>query len=258
VLEPPPTVIEGALKSARHPFVLLLVAVPLVSWLWIVVMSRDMYGSMSGASAWMMTPTWDLPHLLLLWAMWAVMMAGMMLPSASALVLVYGVAARRSRSATAAWQIYALGAGYLAVWCLFSVAATALQRGLTGLLLLSPMMEPATPVLGAVLLIVAGVYQMTPLKLACLRRCRSPFGFLMSRWRAGVSGAFHIGFEHGIYCVGCCGPLMLLLFAGGVMNLAVIASLTALIAFEKMAPWGRVGAYVSGVLLVLIGAWMIA
>jgi len=221
-------------------------------------MARDMYGSMSGAAAWMMPPTWDLPHLLLLWAMWAVMMAGMMLPSASSLLLVYGAAARRSGSTAAARQIYALGAGYLAVWCLFSVASTALQRGLTRLLLLSPMMESATPRLGAVFLIVAGAYQMTPLKMACLRRCRSPFGFLMSRWRAGVSGAFHIGLEHGMYCVGCCGALMLLLFAGGVMNLAVIASLTALVAFEKMAPWGRASGYVSGALLMLIGAWMIA
>ena len=250
--------LETALRSERTPAVVLLVLTPLVSWIWIVVMARDMYGPMTGAAAWMMTPTWDLPHLLLLWAMWAVMMTGMMLPSASSLVLLYGVAARRSGQPAAAWQIYALGAGYLTIWCAFSVGATALQRVFAGLLFLSPMMEPSSPIFGAALLILAGVYQMTPLKLACLRTCQSPLGFLMTRWRTGPSGAFRIGLEHGLYCVGCCWALMLLLFAGGVMNLAVIAALTVFVAFEKIAPFGRAGARVSGVLLVLLGAWMMA
>src|SRR6185295_11615603 len=113
----PPSVLESALRYDRAPAVLLLVVLPLVSWLWIVVMARDMYGPMTGASAWMMTAVWDVRHLALLWAMWAVMMVGMMLPSASPMLLMYGVAARRSaaQASAASRQIYALAAGYLVV-----------------------------------------------------------------------------------------------------------------------------------------------
>ncbi len=119
----PPTVLEAALRCDRTPAVVLLALLPLVSWTWIFVMARDMHGPMTGASAWMMTAIWDVPHLLLLWAMWAVMMTGMMLPSASPMLLLYGVVARRSAPGTAARQLYALAAGYLIVWTVFSLAA---------------------------------------------------------------------------------------------------------------------------------------
>ena len=254
--ERPPTIVEHALRHDRAPAVVLLVLLPVVCWLWIAVMARDMYGPMTGASAWMMTANWDVPHLLLLWAMWTVMMAGMMIPSASPLVLLYGAMARRSAQGTAGRQIYALAAGYLIVWTVFSLAATALQRGLAALLLVSPMMEVTSSRVGAALLIMAGMYQLTPMKYACLRTCQSPLGFLMSRWRTGWFGAFSMGLEHGIYCVGCCWALMLLLFAGGVMNLTVIAALTAFVAFEKLAPLGRHGARISGGLLIAAGFWM--
>ena len=255
---PPPTVIESALRSSRTPAVVLLIVLPLVSWIWISVMARDMYGPMRGASAWMMTAVWDVPHLALLWAMWAVMMLGMMLPSATPMLLLFGSVARRSApgAPVAAGQIYAFAAGYLVVWALFSVAATAVQRLLATLLFVSPMMEPTHPIVGATLLLMAGGYQLTPLKQACLRTCQSPLGFLMSRWRTGVSGAFRMGLEHGALCVGCCWALMLLLFAGGVMNLAVIAALTAFVAFEKLTPFGARGARISGVLLVVAAVWM--
>ena len=107
------------------------------------------------------------------------------------------------------------------------------------------------------LLILAGGYQLTPLKRACLRMCQSPLGFLMSHWRAGGAGAFRMGLEHGAYCVGCCWALMLLLFAGGVMNLAVILALTMFVAFEKLAPFGTQSARFSGVLLIVAGLWML-
>jgi predicted metal-binding membrane protein len=255
--ERPLTILESALRYDRAPLVVLLVLLPLVSWMWIVVMARDMYGPMTSASAWMMTATWDVPHLLLLWGMWAVMMAGMMLPSASPMLLLYGVVARRSTQATAAHHIYALAAGYLVVWTVFSLGATALQRGLAALLLVSPMMEPTNSAVGGTLLLLAGGYQLTPFKRACLRACQSPLGFLMSRWRAGFSGAFGMGLEHGAYCVGCCWALMLLLFAGGVMNLIVIAALTAFVAFEKLAPFGIHSARISGVFLMAAGLWML-
>jgi predicted metal-binding membrane protein len=238
--------------------VVLLVLVPVVSWTWIVIMARDMYGPMTGASAWMMTGQWDMPHLLLLWAMWTVMMTGMMLPSAAPLVVLYGVAARRSAPQTSARQTYALAAGYLLTWTAFSLGATALQRALSSLLLISPMMEAANSRVSAALLIVAGVYQWTPWKDACLHSCQSPVSFLIGRWRNGGYGAFRMGLEHGLFCVGCCWSLMLLLFAGGVMNLVVIIVLTAFVAFEKLVPAGRMGARTSGVLLIAAGCWMLA
>ena len=237
--------------------VVLLVLLSLVSWMWIVVMARDMYGSMTGASAWMMTARWNAPHLLLLWAMWAVMMMAMMLPSASPMLLLYGVIARRSAQTSAGRRIYAFAGAYLIVWTVFSLGATALQRVLASLLLFSSMMQISNAAFGATLLVIAGVYQLTPLKLACLRTCQSPLRFLMSRWRNGLSGAFRMGLQHGAYCLGCCWALMLLLFVGGVMNLTVIAALTAFVAFEKLAPLGVYGARISGVLLIMAGFWMI-
>ena len=237
----------------RTPVIVLLVLFPLVCWSWIVVMARDMYGPMTGASAWMMTPRWDAPHLALLWAMWAVMMTGMMLPSAGPMiVLAAGTGPARARHA------YLLALGYLAVWALFSVGATALQWQLARLFVVTPMMEVSSRTAAAVFLVVAGVYQWTPWKRACLVACQSPLAFLMRRWRSGAWGAFRMGAEHGAYCVGCCWAVMLLLFAGGVMNLAVIAALTAFVAFEKLAPAGIQSTRLSGALLIGVAAWLLS
>jgi predicted metal-binding membrane protein len=244
-----------SLRDDRWPLAVPLVLFPLVCWSWIVVMARDMYGPMTGASAWMMTPQWDAPHLGLLWAMWAVMMTGMMLPSATPLILLAGDAAGSNRRARRVVTGF-LAAGYLAVWAVFSVGATALQWALARWLVVTPMMEVSSARTGAAFLAVAGIYQWTPWKTACLSACQSPLSFLMRRWRSGASGAFRMGVRHGVYCVGCCWALMLLLFAGGVMNLAVIAALTAFVAFEKLVPLGAGGARISGALLIAAAAWM--
>ena len=221
-------------------------------------MARDMYGPMTGPSAWMMAATWDARYVALLWAMWAVMMAGMMLPSAFPALLFYdGVLRRAPEPGRPALRVAIMAAGYLLVWVLFSVAATALQRALSGLLLLTPMMELASPRAGAILLLTAGIYQWTPLKGACLRACRSPLSFLTQHWRAGTTGAFRMGFDHGVYCLGCCWALMLLLFVGGVMNLWVIAALTALVLVEKIAPFGAQSSHVTGAVLIGAGLWVL-
>jgi predicted metal-binding membrane protein len=227
-------------------------------WGWIIAMSRDMYGPMTGWSAWMMAGSWDAPHVLLLWTMWAVMMAGMMLPSAIPLLLLYMRSGRtREGDGRILWRVASLTAGYLLVWAVFSIAATGLQRILAEQLLLSPMMEPATRRVGALLLVVAGIYQMTPFKRACLIVCRSPLAFLMGNWRSGPRGALQMGWKHGAYCLGCCWALMLLLFAGGVMNLVVIVALTLWIMAEKILPFGDKGAVASGILLVATGLWLL-
>ena len=220
-------------------------------------MGRDMYGSMTGPSAWMMRSSWDPPHLVLLWAMWAVMMAAMMLPSAYPILTLYSGAARR-RPRTRPLYVYSLAAGYLAIWAIFSVAATVLQRVLSASLLLTPMMELSSARAGGVVLLVAGLYQLTPLKRACLGACRSPMSFMTERWREGRAGALRMGARHGTYCLGCCWALMLLLFVGGVMNLMVIVALTLFVALEKLGPFGAQGARVSGALLMAVGVWMVS
>ena len=132
----------------------LLILVPLVCWLWIVVLARDMYGPMTGASAWMMTPVWDAPHLLLLWAMWAVMMTGMMLPSASPMIRLSQSSGGGENGTRRSWL---LAAGYLAIWTLFSAGATALQWWLMRARLITPMMEASSARVGGALLILAGL-----------------------------------------------------------------------------------------------------
>ncbi|HZI79999.1 MAG TPA: DUF2182 domain-containing protein [Vicinamibacterales bacterium] len=253
-----PTLIETALRSDRRVMLVVLGAVPIAAWLWIVLMARDMYGPMNGAAGWMMTTVWNWPHVLLLVAMWAVMMTAMMLPTAAPLILLYATAARRSAEpGSPARRVYALASGYLMVWGLFSIVLAALQRLLASAFVLTPMMEPSGPIAGAVLLGVAGVYQLTPLKRACLRVCRSPLGFLMQRWRSGIAGAFRLGAGHGAYCLGCCWALMLILFAGGVMNLVVIVTLTVWVLVEKTAPFAEYTSIASGAALLGMAVWML-
>jgi predicted metal-binding membrane protein len=252
------TLVEAALRQRRLSLLMVLVVVPLACWIWVVAMARDMYGAMTGPSAWMMTLAWDGPHLVLLWAMWAAMMAGMMLPSAAPIVLLYAGAARnRPENGHPVPRIYALATGYVLVWAVFSVGATLLQRWLSVTFLLTPMMEPSTPTVAAALLFTAGVYQLTPFKQACLQSCRSPISFLGQHWRNGAAGAFRMGVEHGLYCLGCCWAMMLLLFAGGVMNLAVVLTLTAWVAIEKLAPFGQQSARASGALLLGAAVWIL-
>ena len=222
-------------------------------------MTRDMYGAMAGSSAWMMTSVWDSSHLLLLWTMWAVMMAAMMLPAAWPMLAMYGTFSDRQQLSPAhSSHLYMFAAGYVLVWALYSVLATVLQRVLAELLLLSPMMELVSPTASAAFLILAGVYQMTPFKRMCLQQCRSPISFLFRHWRPGSLGALRMGLSHGAYCVGCCWALMLLLFVGGVMNLYVIAALTTLVAIEKIAQIGELGSRLTGGVLVALGLWILA
>lgn len=227
-------------------------------WFWIAALSQDMYGPMDGWSGWMMTSAWDVRYFVLMWTMWAVMMAAMMLPAASPTLLLYLRAARIQREdAAASDRVYSLAAAYLAIWVLFSIGATALQWLLSSLGFLSPMMESTSVRMTAALLFLAGVYQLTPLKRVCLRSCRSPLTFLLQQWQPGRAGAFRMGLRHGSYCLGCCWALMLLLFAGGVMNLSVILALTIWIIIEKLLPTGELVARISGAALIGAGIWIL-
>jgi len=250
------TLIESVVRHERRVLVAALVVVPLLCWMWIVAMARDMDGPMSGLSAWMMTPVWDARHTALLAAMWVAMMIGMMVPSAAPTLLIYAGVMRRNEGPQAALRVYPMAAGYLVVWGLFSLGATLLQRALS-MAVLSPMMVLVNARAAATVLSIAAIYQLTPLKTVCLESCRSPIGFIASHIRPGASGAFRLGVDHGVYCVGCCWALMLLLFAGGVMNLWTIAALTVFLLFEKLAPFGGRSRQLSAAGLAAAAAWVI-
>lgn len=239
----------------RWPTLVALGVIVLLCWAWLVPMARDMYGSMSGPAAWMMTSRWDAAHLLLLLAMWVVMMVGMMLPSAAPTLLLYASVVRKSLpGANAPVLISAFTGGYLLIWMAFSVAATALQRVLSELLLLSSMMEMQNRTWAGALLVVAGTYQFTPLKGSCLQHCRSPAAFISQHWRADASGAVRMGVIHGLYCLGCCWALMLLLFVAGVMNLLWVALIAAFVFVEKLLPAARFTSHFAGGALIVAAA----
>ena len=236
-----------------------LLAATVLCWAWIVPMARDMYGEMTGSSAWMMTRTWDFTHELLLFAMWVVMMIGMMLPSATPTLLLYaGVIRKSPESDRARAHVYVFAAGYLLVWIGFSLAATLLQLLLAHWSLITRMMEARSRVFGGALLIAAGLYQFTPFKRTCLQSCRSPAAFITEHMKPGLAGGFRLGAAQGLYCLGCCWALMLLLFVGGVMNLWWIAALTLFVLLEKLAPLGAQGGRLSGVLIIGLGVWTLA
>jgi predicted metal-binding membrane protein len=144
-------------------------------------------------------------------------------------------------------------AGYIAIWCVFSVAATSAQWGLEQAALLSPMMVSSSTELGATILIAAGIYQLTPFKNACLQHCRAPADFFYEHFRAGLYGAFRMGLLHGAYCLGCCWILMGLLFLGGVMNLMWIALIAIFLLLEKILPLGDLGGRIAGGIMIVIG-----
>jgi predicted metal-binding membrane protein len=188
--------------------------------------------------------------------MWWVMMAAMMLPSVAPTVLLHSALLRMGGNAPSATALStAFLAGYLVIWAVFSACAVVAQWGLEASGLVSPTMMTIVDTLpGGLVLIVAGVYQFTPLKAACLRHCRSPAKFLTERRRAGRGGAFAMGIEHGAYCLGCCWSLMALLFVGGIMNLWWIAGLAAVVALEKLARFGPLLGRMAGVALIASGS----
>ena len=191
--------------------------------------------------------------------MWWVMMTGMMLPSALPMTLTFATVNRRRRELGTPYVPTAVFvAGYVLAWGAFSLAATAAQWGLERAALMTPMMRVSSPLLGGLLFVAAGLYQLAPLKHACLRRCRSPLAFVLEHWHEGPAGALRMGAQHGAYCLGCCALLMALLFVGGVMNLLWAAAIAAWVLAEKLLPGGQALARGAGVLAMVVGALMVA
>ena len=195
---------------------------------------------------------------LLTFAMWSVMMVGMMGPSAAPILLLFATsqARRGARGVPTLTLLFAVG--YLTVWLGFSAGATLVHWGLNQAMLLSSTMAVVSRRVTGALCIGAGIYQLTPLKHGCLEHCQSPVGFLMSNWREGPRGAFQMGLRHGVYCLGCCWALMALLFAVGVMNLIGVALLTVFILAERIGRGGTIIARVGGVAMIGAGVLLLA
>lgn len=210
---------------------------------------------------------WTPGHAVLMFSMWWLMMIAMMLPSAARMVLLHATVTQKGlarladkraniRSHQLLSATTAFLSGYLLLWGVFSLVAAVGQWALERGELLSAMMMPTNKFLGSGLLLAAGLWQLTPLKSVCLRHCRSPIGFVSTHWRPGVRGAFRMGIEHGVFCLGCCWFLMALLFFGGVMNLIWIIGLAMFVLVEKLMPVGVVFGRVTGLALIAWGVWL--
>lgn len=213
-----------------------------LAWIYLLYMAWGM-AHMDVSAGQLFKPAmmhWQAADLALVFLMWSVMMAAMMLPSAAPMVQLFARSAESQTEYPTGLLTSAFVSGYLAVWTLFSAIVTLAQWGLLEARLVTPMMESANSGLSGGLLVAAGAFQFTPLKNTCLNKCRTPMGFLIAEWRPGGRGAFIMGLRHGAYCLGCCAMLMLLLFVLGVMNLGWIIVLTLVVLAEKLLPKGSV------------------
>jgi predicted metal-binding membrane protein len=242
-----------------------LVGITVAAWVYVVVTAHRMVtasGGMNGdsmADAMTGVKPWTATEFGLTFAMWALMMVAMMVPTAAPMTLMYAAVARKAAAQhNPMAPTFVFVAGYITMWAIFSLVATVAQRALDQAALLSPMMVSASARLGAAILIAAGLYQLTPLKNACLKNCRAPAHFMSRYWRAGNLGAFRMGLRLGEYCVGCCWILMALLFVGGVMNLLWIAAIAIFVLLEKTIPFGDVSGRVAGAAMILFGALSLA
>ncbi|WP_119302551.1 DUF2182 domain-containing protein [Dongia deserti] len=203
---------------------------------------------------------WSPTEFALLFAMWAIMMVGMMTPAAAPMVLLH---ARVGRQAAASGHVMTgsgwFFGGYLLAWTLFSLAATIGQWALERAALLTGSMALASTPLAAAILFAAGCYQFTPLKEACLSHCQSPLAFIQRHggFRRTAGGALSLGLRHGTYCVGCCWALMLLLFALGIMNVMWLAAIAAFVLLERLLPRTRLPSHAAGAALIMGAGWLV-
>jgi predicted metal-binding membrane protein len=247
------SVLAFALRRDRWLTVFALLAITALAFGYTVWLATGF--DMSG----MMSPDfipWTARHFAFMFAMWVVMMVGMMTPSVAPMVLLYVEIGRRNAGrgdafAPAGW----FAAGYLLAWTAFAALATLVQWLLEWRAVVTPMMAGTGRTLGGLVLIAAGIYQWLPVKQACLSQCRAPLSFVQRHggFQASARGSLRLGFLHGAYCIGCCWVLMALLFAFGVMNLYWIAGLMAFVLLEKVIPRVRLVSRIAGVAAIAYG-----
>lgn len=233
---------------ARERVVILAVLVGLAAAGWAVVLAEARSGDdmgMAGSMAPDLTMGGSWP---LFAATWVAMMVAMMFPAAAPMVVMY---TRMRRGDPVAVMLFT--GAYISLWFAFGIGAYAISAGVEDLASRSMWVADNWGRVGGALLVVAGVYQVTPLKQFCLRHCRTPLSFVMQHWREGRPGAARMGLTHGLYCMGCCWLLFLILIPLGMMNVAAMAAVAALVFAEKVLPWGRVADAVVGLVLVVGG-----
>jgi len=233
-----------------------LAAVTALSWLYVYRQMGPMEGMADIAMPAVFAP-WTATDFVLNLAIWWAMMPGMMLPSVAPMILTFATINRRKRERGQPFvRAMVFTSGYLIAWGLFGVFATVADWGLEQAALISPVTGRLSPILGAIVVTAAGIYQLTPLKSVCLTHCRSPFDFVLNHWREGTAGALRMGVEHGLYCLGCCWFLMALLFAAGIMSLLWMAAITVFVFIEKLSPAGQLIARASGIAMLGFGVYL--
>ena len=262
--------LELLFRRDRRIVVAALVVVTALAWGYLVWLSQsmstpgmsmpDMPGMDMSAAVRPVLRVWTAGDFAFIFLMWAIMMVGMMTPSATPMILIYARVARQAVQegrpfAATGWFV----SGYLLGWAAFSVLAAIAQGALVRLAWLTPMMVAASTKVGGVVLIVAGAYQFTPLKNNCLSQCQSPFAFIQANggFRRGRGASIQLGMRHASYCIGCCWALMALLFVGGVMNILWISAIAIFVLIEKAVPAGGVIARVAGAGLAVAGIWLL-
>jgi len=255
--------IERLIRRERAMVAAGLAIIALLAWVYLLrtaaamdamATEADMHAAMGMADM----RGWGLADWLALFVMWAVMMVAMMLPSAAPVILLVLGAYRRRGNRRAWMSAVAFVTGYLIAWTAFSAVAAGAQVGLHRAALLDANMVTRSTVLAGAILLAAGLYQLLPIKAACLTHCQSPLGFLTAHWRDGAIGGLRMGLRHGFYCIGCCWALMLLLFAVGVMNLLWVAVIAAFVLVEKLLPPRLQIRRAAGVLLIAWGVVALA
>ena len=265
--ESPVTAAESLVRRDRWVVALCLLLLCLLSWYYLFAGAGTGMSTVA-MSTWQFPPpvydsmgqgNWSPAYWGIMLLMWWVMMIAMMVPSAAPMILLYARVCRRHQpeQRSVIPTAYFL-LGYVIAWLVFSVVATLLQWCLEQAgLVHSMMMWSSSYLLSAGFLLAAGIYQLSPLKAVCLQHCRSPAGYLSANWRKGLSGALQMGLRHGIFCVGCCWFLMLLLFVGGIMNLVWIAGLAIFVLLEKMLPHATWIARGSGLFMLLLAGYLV-
>ena len=228
-----------------------------LAWTYTVHMAGHMPLSEATVSMHIVQP-WAWTDGLTAFLMWNVMMVGMMLPTAAPWVLTLAGLTRKEEQTGLLTATGGFLIGYLTVWTGFSLAASLLQWMLHDYGLLSPWIGRVSAQTGAVVLILAGIYQWLPIKYACLKHCRSPLSFFLTSWRDGRFGAARMGMQHGLFCIGCCWMLMLIMFVGGAMSVITMALLSGFILAERILPAGPWVARLPGVALIVWGAYIAA
>jgi predicted metal-binding membrane protein len=266
-LSPAAARLGAAFARPKRLAVICVIALVGLGWLYLALLTASMAGPpgtwVAGTWATLCSSTfgvalmpdgvWGVSGFALVALMWGAMTLAMMLPSASPMILTYAeIADTAARKGERVVSPFVLAGGYTLIWFGFAALATLAQYALTRAAILDPGMASVSGLFSGAIFIAAGVYQFSALKHACLRQCRSPFPFFFTNWATTPRGVFKLGLRQGLFCLGCCWAMMLVMFAVGIMNVVWMAALGIVMTLEKMGT-GKRFTYAIGVLLIAGG-----